>query len=47
MIRDMGPSSNESKNIYKTEDPIHLEEEEIAVFAAGKFIDWKNIDHNH
>ena len=42
MIKDMGPASSEGKKIYRTEEPILLKEEEIAVFAAGKFINWKS-----
>jgi len=40
MIKDVGADQSEQYKVTKSRDPIRLKEEEISIFALGKFIKW-------
>jgi len=44
MVRDISPVEFEAENVTKNCEPERLDEEEICIFAIGKFINWRHID---
>jgi len=40
MIKDVGAEQSEQYKVTKSREPIRLNEEEISIFAIGKFIRW-------